>query len=174
MKNRTWARVLIVAGIALAAASAASAGETPTARPFWGSVKGETTFPLEGVGVCDGVAGWWAPVLTTVAGAEGRITHLGLVSYSSTHCPTYDGRAELGSAVFTAANGDEIWATYRADTVFPPPPLVVQEGEYTIFGGTGRFADASGRVRLTAYVTFEGFEDPSWPIEIVVSGTIVY
>jgi hypothetical protein len=174
MKNRAWAHVLVAAGLVVVAASAAGAGEDPVARPFWGSVKGEATFPFEGTGVCDAVAGWWAPILTTVGAAEGRVTHLGLVTYSSTHCPTYDGRAELGQAVFTAANGDEIWATYRADTVAPPPPVVVQEGEYTIFGGTGRFAQASGRVRLTAYVTWEGLEDPSWPIELVFSGTIVY
>ena len=166
-------RVLAATGIVLAGASAVAAGDNPSLRPFWGSVVGEADFSTPGYGTCDDVLGWWEPVLTT-ANAEGAITHLGRTTYFSTHCPTIYGAAELGTAVFTAANGDEVWATYRADTTVPPPPLVIQEGELVIYGGTGRFENASGHVHMTVYVVYEGLEDPSWPLGIVFAGTIAY
>jgi hypothetical protein len=78
-----------------------------------------------------------------------------------------------GVATFTAANGDEVWATYTATTV-APPPLIVQEADFIIVGGTGRFEHASGHLWGMVYVTFEGFDDPSWPLRFVFAGTIAY
>ena len=39
-----------------------------------------------------------------------------------------------------------------------------------IVGGTGRFEGATGLLTGMVYVTFEGFDDPSWPIEFVLAG----
>jgi len=52
--------------------------------------------------------------------------------------------------------------------------IIVQQGTFTIFGGTGRFENATGFLQGTVYVTFEGFDDPSWPIEFVFAGMIAY
>lgn len=44
----------------------------------------------------------------------------------------------------------------------------------TIVGGTGRFMGATGTVEMIGHVTFEGFQDPSWPISFVWTGSISY
>src|SRR6516165_3760389 len=42
---------------------------------------------------------------------------------------------------------------HTSHTTAPPPPLIVQEGELIITGGTGRFEHATGRVPFTVYVS---------------------
>ncbi len=44
----------------------------------------------------------------------------------------------------TAANGDQIVATYGGNAELSPLGLLVLTGTYTITGGTGQFRDASG------------------------------
>ena len=63
--------------------------------------------------------------------------------------------------------------SFTAVTV-APPPLIVQEADFVIVGGTGRFEHATGWLRGVVYVTFEGFEDPSWPIEFAIAGAVAY
>jgi len=168
MKGIQWVRLLAAFVLVFAATTVFAGDGTATLRPIWGQVTGEVSFPASDA--CLDITG--AP-FQTVTEAEGRMTHLGRTEVSLSHCATADGQAVAGAARFTAANGDEIWASYSAHTV-APPPMIVQEAEFIITGGTGRFAAASGRLRATVYVTFEGMEDPSWPIALVFAGTIAY
>jgi hypothetical protein len=160
---------IVVLALVLMTAAAVSTAADPKTRPFKGSAAGEATFPESGA--CLGVTG--AP-WQTVSVTAGRISHLGQMTLTTTHCSTLDGSAAVGGeAIFTAANGDQLRATFTAVTV-APPPLIVQQAEFVIVGGTGRFENATGWLQGAVYVTFEGFEDPSWPIEFAFAGAVAY
>jgi len=75
-----------------------------------------------------------------------------------------------------AANGDEVRITYSGGYTPPGPDgVIVVEVDFTITGGTGRFAAASGGGDMTAYVKFLGFDVFVWPATFVWSGgTIKY
>jgi hypothetical protein len=75
-----------------------------------------------------------------------------------------DGRAE-GTVVFTAANGDQLFAEIES-----PPPIssTTRVGTYTFTGGTGRFSDASGEA------DFEGFTSDGIHIAVDFGGIIQY
>ncbi len=173
MRSHSCIRIVAVLILVLAATAVVSSAENPKPRPFKGNFAGEASFPASDA--CFDVTG--VPYQTLTA-TEGKMTHLGRTTLSTAHCSTVDGSAAVGGeATFTAANGDQVWAAYTAVTVeWPVPPLmlIVQESEFTIVGGTGRFEGASGRLLGLVYVTFEGFDDPSWPIELVFAGTIAY
>jgi hypothetical protein len=174
MKPRTPLFVLPVVICAMLAATAAIGGDHPPhLRPFKGGSVGEVTFPASTV--CEAVTGADSQALSS---SLGQIGQLGRAEVNTTHCSTLDGSAAVGGeAVFTAANGDEIWATYTANTVaWPEPPLMltVQEAEFTRVGGTGRLELSSGHVFGMVYVTFEGLSDPSGPLEFVFAGMTVY
>jgi hypothetical protein len=85
----------------------------------------------------------------------GQVTHMGKVTWLSTHCLDFQTFAySEGTAVLTAANGDELYATYYGQV----DPFESTWIEYeTWSGGTGRFADAvgesvtSGPVDLTQF-----------------------
>ncbi len=80
-----------------------------------------------------------------------------------------------GHLTFTAANGDAVHITYEGTAPFPDgQPVIVADIDFVITGGTGRFADAHGVGSMTAYITFEGFEDPEWAASWVIDGTIGY
>lgn len=50
--------------------------------------------------------------------------------------------------VFTAANGDEVWATFSGESETGSDGLSDSELAATIVGGTGRFANATGYFTL--------------------------
>lgn len=92
------------------------------------------------------------PITYTETYAKGTATHLGktdaFLDQWWTRHPSYNlppgfSHGE-GTIVFTAANGDELWATYHgmANHNLDPYPTIETEGTFT--GGTGRFANASG------------------------------
>lgn len=160
---------LVILVLLLTASATVSTAANPNFRPFKGSAAGEATFP-ESDACLDVTGAPWQ----TLSATEGRISHLGLMELFTAHCSTLDGSAAVGGeATFIAANGDQLWATYTAVTV-APPPLIIQEADFVIVGGTGRFENATGWLRGVVYVTFEGFDDPSWPIEFVVAGAVSY
>jgi hypothetical protein len=171
MKVRACIRMLLAVGVVLAAASVAGAGKKQQpSRPFWGNSAGEIhqEFGAE----CPG--GFFS-----VADVEGEMTHLGRTMFSSRHCiglPFQDMRG--GTAVFTAANGDKLFVSAGAGTfeiTKYTPQLIVEEGVYTITGGTGRFQDASGSLNVTCFVAPGGQPPPGpWRVEIVFAGTISY
>src|SRR5690349_855416 len=122
------------------AASVASAGEvgevlaTASARahpvPFRGSLKAQEVDVLS------------FPTLKIDGSAEGTATHLGrYAAQFNGAVNVLDGTA-TGSFTFTAANGDQLFATFVGLGVGDPIATIVET--LTITGGTGRFAGASG------------------------------
>lgn len=173
MYARRWFVIVTALALVLAVTPAVSTADNPKPRPIKMSTAGEATFPLSDV--CLDVTGaFWQ----TLSSSEGQLTHLGRTQLSTAHCSTLEGSAAVnGQATFTAANGDELWATYTGTTVaWPEPPamLLVQETEFVVVGGTGRFEGASGRLFGMVYATFEGYDDPSWPVEFDFVGWITY
>jgi hypothetical protein len=54
----------------------------------------------------------------------------------------------IGAATFTAANGDTLTATVEGQATPASPGVLSIVEVYTITGGTGRFADATGNFTL--------------------------
>jgi hypothetical protein len=84
-----------------------------------------------------------------------------------------------GNMTMTAANGDEVFITYVGYSPFPvigAPYTLVVDLDFTIIGGTGRFANASGGGDMTGYVEFPGMiPDPGpWPAHFVWNAAIRY
>jgi len=171
MRLAKIAMLLAALMLLIASTSAIAGGNNPQQRPFWGNFSGEATFPSsEDCGITQ------VP-FQTLSNTEGMMTHMGRSEMFTSHCATPDGSAAVGGmATLVAANGDEVSLTYSATTVAGPPvsPVIIQVAEFIIVGGTGRFEGASGMLTGMVYITFEGFDDPAWPIEFVVAGTIVY
>ena len=169
MNLKSHMQIVLVLVLTLFSTSVIAGDINLQARPFWGSFEGEASFPFSDA--CLDVTG--APFQTR-SYASGKMAHLGNSTLSTTHCATPDGGAALnGYAIFKAANGDEVWASYFAITV-QQPPIIEQEITLVIDGGTGRFENASGSLQGKIYIEFQGFADPSWPLEFVLSGWIVY
>lgn len=75
---------------------------------------------------------------------EGQATHLGRITAVAEHCSWVDWElrdswTNDGVMTFTAANGDELRATYEGE-----PSGTGTREVLTFTGGTGRFASASG------------------------------
>ena len=83
---------------------------------------------------------------TTVA--SGNASHMGSVTLRSTDCVVQAaGQFTFtdGRLVLTAANGDQVTANYSG-MLLPSAesPVYILTGSYTVVGGTGRFANATG------------------------------
>jgi hypothetical protein len=84
-----------------------------------------------------------------------RFTRLGVVVIHA------DGSAD-GTAVFTAANGDQLFMEIAGDQPDAKTPATIS-GKFKFIGGTGRFSEASGEADFVGVfadenitVTFEG------------------
>jgi hypothetical protein len=141
-------------------------GTDPKLRPFWGHLSGSATFPK--TDDCLEISG---QPFRTVGTAEGGVAPLGPSTLRSAHCVTEDGRALEGKLTLMSENGDHVHLSYTGFMV-EPPPLIVQQIELIIDGGTGRFAGASGQALGMVYVTFMGYDESEWPMELALAGTI--
>jgi hypothetical protein len=90
------------------------------------------------------------PTLTVAGSGTGNATHLGKFTM------TYDAEVNLlnrvgvGSIEFIAANGDRVFADLLGQSTLTATPNIVSIAEvFTITGGTGRFAGATGSVIST-------------------------
>ena len=85
-----------------------------------------------------------------------------------------DGSAE-GTAVMTAANGDQLFMTVAgaptADCESAPTEGIPICGTFMPTGGTGRFSDASGLANFVGVITFP---DSGPQVAIAFAGTIQY
>jgi hypothetical protein len=151
--------LLTVCALALAVFTAAASAKAVT-RPFKGCVYGQVVFTPDPASPSP--TGLW-----TDSSAVGCVSHLGRTVMSSRH-PTPTGDTITGGNMkLVAANGAEVWITYSGYAPFPVigvPSTIVVETDFTIVGGTGRFAHASGGGESTAYVEFPGVLDLGpWP-----------
>lgn len=93
------------------------------------------------------------PIMHVTASGSGQATQLGQFTVSYEVDVNLETVAGTGSAQFVAANGDSIFAagTGQATETGTPGVFNIVE-EYTITGGTGRFAGASGSITLDRQV----------------------
>jgi hypothetical protein len=85
------------------------------------------------------------PVLTVEIQGTGNATQLGRYTTEQSHCAAPPSLAFTdGEFTFTAANGDQIRGIYFGEFVPLDPPLFTVDGHFTVTGGTGRFAGATG------------------------------
>jgi hypothetical protein len=138
MQKHRWIIVagLVLALVALAPASAlAKAGGTD--RPWKSSATATATLDL--VTLCATSAG------------SGQATHLGKVTQNLTIALTPTGPGTftgVGTTTIVAANGDQLFGTFT-EALTTTGPHIGFAFVITITGGTGRFADASGRMTGT-------------------------
>ena len=131
---------LTAAGLALAAAGAWAG---PTNVPFKASMSTQETLGFDAER-CPGTG-----VVGTTTG-KGSASHLGAVTMLATDCPLLiPGVAPTfsnGQLTFTAANGDELRASYSG-SLMPVPGtagVFTLSGPFNFTGGTGRFSRATG------------------------------
>ena len=69
--------------------------------------------------------------------------------------PLPNGTLQITNAiVYTAANGDELFANFIGIGQFTSPASVSFSGTETYDGGTGRFSDASGSAAIVGTAQF--------------------
>jgi glycerate-2-kinase len=129
----------VVAATAVSMASiavSAVAAETP----FKGTVNavetGETVFPIRSIDRTGG----------------GTATYLGKYTEHVTAQINLLTMHATGFATFTAANGDTLSASVDGQATRTGPTVLSIVEVYTITGGTGRFADATGTFTLESTV----------------------
>ena len=79
---------------------------------------------------------------------SGTATYLGKYTEHITMQINLPTRHSMGAATFTAANGDTLTATVEGQATPASPGVLSIVEVYTITGGTGRFADATGTFTL--------------------------
>ncbi|HEU5054174.1 MAG TPA: hypothetical protein VFT78_13735 [Hanamia sp.] len=118
------------------------------------------TRPLKGTFTIAGQVLQGPPNLHQILTGQGNATHLGNMSFSSDVYVAVTGAPPFqvnGTAVFTAANGDQFFTSVSG--LSTPADEVVARINHTITGGTGRFENASGSFNATTIghtVTLEG------------------
>jgi hypothetical protein len=129
----------LVAGVAVSVASiAASAGAAET--PFKGTVNAdETVVPSP-------------PTASLTRDGSGTATYLGKYTEHIVMTINLPTLSSTGTATFTAANGDTLTATVLGQATRTSPTTLSIVENYTITGGTGRFADATGNFTLESTV----------------------
>jgi hypothetical protein len=136
-------RYLVLGACVFAAACAGEGSGVPTSpsstvvMPALTEAKGGTALPfkgtLQGTETIDGTH-------HTIAGS-GQATQLG--RFTSETDITVIAGAGVGTAVWTAANGDQLFISFAGQGVLTFPIVTITETE-KITGGTGRFVGASG------------------------------
>ena len=105
---------------------------------------------------------------------EGQATHLGAFDWSTVEYANFavvpGGVAVVGSFTLTAADGDELHGVHATIGLFDVNGDLILHGHFTLVGGTGRFADASGSGALDAVASL----GPGLPFEGTLVGTIDY
>lgn len=141
--------VIVLAGSVLAAPATAAA-----ALPFKGTLQSVESYVVN------------FPIMSVTAGGSGHATHLGLYTIRYEVEVNLLTLAGAGSAQIISANGDVLYAELAGQASPTEVSDVFQVVEvFTITGGTGRFAGASGSITLDRTVntltgvtsgTFEG------------------
>jgi hypothetical protein len=136
MKVRYLLVVGLVAAIAASLASVAVAAETP----FKGTVNAVETGPVV------------FPTRFLDRTGTGTATHLGRYTEHVVMQINLPTLTSTGTATFTAANGDTLFTSVVGQATRTSPTTLSIVEVYTITGGTGRFADATGSFTLKSTV----------------------
>jgi hypothetical protein len=139
MKIRHSRLIGLVAGFAVSLASiavSAVAAETP----FKGTVNAVETSHLV------------FPIASVNREGTGTATYLGKYTEHVTLQVNVLTMSSTGTATFTAANGDTLSASVVGQATRTGPTTLSIVEVYTITGGTGRFADATGSFTLESTV----------------------
>ncbi len=154
-------RLILVALLFINVAAAQTA-----AHDVSGMLGGTLHFVPFGTGIYD---------VNALGVVAGQVKSLGLSNVFTFHQPTPQGTVINGHFWIVAANGDKIQGTYEGTTgPGSAPNQLIGKTDFQISGGTGRFANASGTIHATAYVTAMGFDVFDWPVVWVLEGTINY
>jgi len=135
MKIRHARFVGLVAALAVSLASvavSAVAAETPFKGTVSAVETGQVVFPTRFID----------------REGTGTATYLGKYTEHVTATINLPTLSATGTATFTAANGDILLATVAGQATRTSPTTLSIVEVYTITGGTGRFADASGSFTL--------------------------
>lgn len=136
-------------------------------RPFVGFGSGEITYQFVDTSVCPSG-------LQQKSSVAGIATHMGSVisTDDSFQCAGTTGPSPL---TVVAANGDAVYMLYQDTSMTTVGDDIIVGGAWTIVGGTGRFAGASGYAEGVTHVQFMGYEEFVWPItSYQLSGWISY
>ena len=128
--------MLIAMGtIGIGANSASAAGHQV---PFQASYSGTAAFTSATTALFTGTG------IASHLGYSTNVNHITVLSDPVTSCP--EGFANVNRETLTAANGDKLELTGLHDVGCPTRPGVVHgTGDWTVTGGTGRFAGATGQ-----------------------------
>jgi hypothetical protein len=138
-RRGSYALTIALCSVSLLSTSPVNAGNQ--SRPMGGTCN--TTFVFTGVGAIhlDGTC---------------HLLHLGLTAVVATQIaiPQSDGTLLITNvATYTAANGDELFASFVGTGSFTQTGIAFS-GTETYNGGTGQFADASGSSALVGTAQF--------------------
>ncbi len=118
--------------------------------------------------------------LVTLGNSAGVLRHLGPATLETSH-QTSDGGTIIKNGVFTivADNGDKIRGTFQGTATWYmnedwTEGVAIGQTVFTVTGGTGRFAQATGAIKSTSCVTFLGWDVWEWPVTWVWEGTLSY
>jgi hypothetical protein len=106
------------------------------------------------------------PLVSVHVEAQGNASHLGRFTLDSRHVVNFDDLTGAGTAELTAANGDTL--TTNLSGVATPqetPGVFFIVETFTVTGGTGRFAGATGQF------VAERWSSPSGPTNGTTSGS---
>ena len=135
MKTRYGLLVGLIAASAVSLASIA-VGATAAETPFKGTVNAVETGTVV------------FPTRFLDREGTGTATYLGRYTEHITMQINLLTSHSIGDATFTAANGDTLTATVEGQATPASPGVLSIIEVYTITGGTGRFADATGNFTL--------------------------
>jgi hypothetical protein len=109
-----------------------------------GALAAETEVPFRGTLQAVEVPEFHFPIVSVDGSGTGNATHLGRFTVIYQVEVNLLTSIATGSSDFTAANGDHVFATFTGQSTLVGPNLISITEIYTITGGTGRFADATG------------------------------
>ena len=91
-----------------------------------------------------------------------QLTHLGHTTAIADQLVIFTGPTSAiasNTTTYTAANGDQLFATWTSTSVSIIGPAITFSGAETYAGGTGRFVGASGSTEISgtaSFITFTG------------------
>jgi hypothetical protein len=163
MRKTAFTISLLLVLTVVAVTAAADPGTKTVPRVILGAMEGRFGFegPSEGP---------W----TTTGDVMGTLRHLGLAKMTTTHTADPNGTLSDGVFKIVAANGDEIRGSYTASGAWISGTQVLGSAAFTVEGGTGRFAQATGEITAAFLETFDDPTFYSAKVSWTLEGTVRY